>query len=697
MRSILVRYLAVVGIGIGLLAAVLFVASTVDARPPFVEEVALTLHASDDDRLALTTTSIEVHFSEPVRTDTAQAAFEIDPAMPGEFSWSGPVLRFTPSDRLPLETDFTISVAAGVVDEAGNRMEEPSEAFAFRTVGPPEVAATDPADGVGEVPLDSAIVVEFTNLMDTASVEEAITIVPAVSFEALWSAERVSLVPTTGLREGTRYEVTIGTDARDSAGIPLETEFQFTFETTSTPVRVTQLVPANGIEGVATTSAVAAILDRELDADADPEDLFSIEPEVAGTLEIVAPPGAAGLLDPTARIVRFTPSAPLTASTTYRVTLERGLVAADGTRMAEPVAWSFTTAAPQGTLGNQVVFISDRGGVANLWAMNPDGSGQRQVTAELSPVIDYAVSPDGRAVVVGDGAVLVLQDADGSNRRVLTAGDVLEFDPAWSPDGSRIAFGRSELGDGAGLGIWTRAADGGNEQGIAFLGDDPGGPQPSGDAEPVAPVLRAPRYAPDGSAIAFVDTSGRVGILDLETQRLTLARFDAAGPPAWLVDGSGVLINGLFAGIDAPRPGEPLSRLDPASLSLSSGELVALTIARLERDAFSVAPFDLPPGAARPAVAADRLVFVTLQQGGLDAAGELWLASDPDDPEVTRRLLADRDADVLSAALGVERGSLIVSMRSPAGTTSGGIWVVDALLDRATQLSEDGRQATWLP
>jgi hypothetical protein len=694
-RAVLLRYLAVVGIGIGLLAAVLFVASTVDARPPFVEEVALTLHSSDDELLALTSTSIEVRFSEPVRPDTAQSAFSVDPDVPGEFSWSGAVMRFTPGERLPLETEFTVAVDAGVVDEAGNRMEEPAEAFVFRTVGPPQVAGTQPADGDTEVPLDSVIVIEFTNLMDAALVEEAITIEPAIAFEARWAAERLSLVPIGGLRQATRYSVSIGTGARDSAGIPLDAEFRFSFETTSTPVRATRLVPANGVEGIAPATAVAIVFDRALDPGADVEDLFTIEPEVAGTVEVVAPPGAAGMRDPTPRVLRFTPSAPLEVSTTYRVTLERGVLAADGTSLSEPLVWSFTTAVPQGTLSNQVVFISDRAGIDNVWAMNSDGSGQRQVTAELSPVIDFAVAPDGRSVVAGDGAQLVWQPADGSDRRVLTPAGVLEFDPAWAPDGARFAFGRSELQTGAGLGIWTRAADGGDEQALTTLGDEPGA-SASGDPG-TAPVLRAPRYAPDGEAIAFVDTAGRVGVVELATQRISFAAFGAAGPPVWLRDSSAVLLNGISAGLDPPPAGEPLGRLDPAGLRLAPEVLEELTIGKLQRGSSSVAPLDLLPGAARPAVSEDRLAFVTLRRAGSEAAGELWLASDPGDPEVTRRLLTSGDPDILSAAFGVERGSLVVSVHAPAGAASGGIWMVDEFLGQAVQLSEDGRQAVWLP
>ena len=694
MRAVLLRYLAVVGIGIALLAVVLFIASTVDGRPPVVEDIGLTLHSSDDDRLALTTTSIEVRFSELVRIDSAEAAFRIEPETAGQFSWSGPVLRFTPSQRLPLETGFSVTVAAGVVDEAGNRMEDDASAFAFTTVGPPQVAATLPEDGAIDVPLDTEIVLEFTNLMDTALVEEAIRIVPALAYEARWSAEQVSLVPTTGLREATRYVVSVGTDARDAAGIPIEGAFDFSFETTSSPVRVTQLVPANGIEGVATTSAVAVVLDRALDAEADVEELFTIEPDVAGTLEVVPPPGGAGLRDPTPRILQFTPSTPLAASTTYRVTLDAGLSAADGSQLAEQLRWTFTTAAPLDTLGNQIVFLSDRSGVANLWAMNPDGSGQRQISAELSPVIDYAVSPDGRGVVVADGAVLVRQDADGSDRRLLTADDVLEFDPAWAPDGSRFAFGRAHRETGAGLGLWTRAADGGDDEEVD-LPDDPDDPSPTPD--PGAPVLRAPRYAPDGSALAFVDTSGRAAILELETGEQASARFDAAGPPVWLPDSSAVLVSGLPNGIDPPRGAEPLPRLDPASLDIGSGEFAALGIGRLERDAASVTPLDLPQGAARPAVSGDALLFVTLRRGGDDAAGELWLAADASDPGVTRRLLSDGGAPIRSGSFGVERGTVVASRDAPAGSGGGGVWVVDTLLGRPQQLSEDGWQAIWLP
>src|SRR5690606_16970999 len=138
--------------------------------------------------------AIEVDFSEPVRPETAEAAFRLEPPVPGEFSWSGTMLRFTPQQRLPLETDFAVRVEAGVTDAAGNRMAEAAEPFEFRTVGPPGVAETEPADGATGVPLDAEIVIRFNTLMDTASVEDALRVRPAIAFEAAWSAESLTLV-----------------------------------------------------------------------------------------------------------------------------------------------------------------------------------------------------------------------------------------------------------------------------------------------------------------------------------------------------------------------------------------------------------------------------------------------------------------------------------------------------------------------
>src|SRR5206468_1999767 len=154
---------------------------------------------------------------------------------------------------------------------------------------------------------------------------------------------------------------------------------------------------------------IAVIFDEAVDPGSVGDNLLTITPAVAGSLDVVASPGAAGMADAARRILRFQPSGPLAPNTTYQVALGPGLHGAEGAGMPAGLSWTFTTGAPTATLSNQVVFLSDRAGIGNLWAMNPDGSNQRQLSVELSPVTDYSVAPDGRSYITGDGAAITWQ------------------------------------------------------------------------------------------------------------------------------------------------------------------------------------------------------------------------------------------------------------------------------------------------
>jgi hypothetical protein len=688
-RGTKLRSLAALAIGLVTLGGILYVASTVDGRAPTIERIELTHHLSADDGIALTTTSVEVVFSEAVDHGSAEAAFSIEPITDGSFSWSGDTLTFTPVVRLPLETDFAVTVAPGVRDPAGNEMAQASQ-LAFVTVGHPTVVASQPEPDADEVPLASPIVLDFSTLMDTASVEEALTISPAVELTATWSGERLTLTPVDRLVEGTIYTVGLSEAARDSAGTPLERPYALSFQAVRSGLTATTQFPEDGTEGISVSSPIALIFDRDLDADTVDSDRFTIEPNVSGSLAATAIPGAAGLREPGVRLLRFEPSSPLQPNTTYQITLDPGLTGTDGSALAGPISWRFTTGSPLPTLSNQVVFVSDRSGIANLWTMNPDGTGQQQLSAELSAVSAYAVAPDGRTFVVGDGATLVRQRADGTGRQLLTPDGVLEVDATYSPNGSDIAFARIDRDTGVGLGLWTRASAGGDARRLelaAELGAATPTPQ---DPAAVPPVLRAPRYSPDGAALAFVDMRGRVGVLELLNGRLTTAPFAAVSPPVWLPQAEGVLLAGSPAGALEPTPiGQPIPLLDPGALQLGSFELGALRIARLDRGAATVDLLDQPPGASRPVAGQDgRYLFILVQPGAPQAGGTLWLASAGG---ASARQLGDGDGSVTSAGFGP--GSRDVA----AAHVGDGIWLVNAITGRSRQLSEDGWLPRWLP
>jgi Tol biopolymer transport system component len=101
----------------------------------------------------------------------------------------------------------------------------------------------------------------------------------------------------------------------------------------------------------------------------------------------------------------------------------------------------FAAGSPDGT---KIVFQSSRTGIAQVWVMNADGSGQRQLTFDAVPkdqVPDW--SPDGSQIAFvtqthAVGGDIWLMDAEGGNPHPITSG-ADKLGTAWSPDGTQIA------------------------------------------------------------------------------------------------------------------------------------------------------------------------------------------------------------------------------------------------------------------
>lgn len=676
MRAVLIRSLLVIGAGALVLAGVLYVASTVDARPPEVLEVALTQPVAGDPERAQITTSIEISFSEPIDPDGVREAIVIEPPVEGSESWSGSTLLFTPSQPLELETEYRLTVAPGIRDLAGNEMEAGPDPFVFVTTGRPTLVSTDPADGAGDVPVDATIELVFSGLMDTPSVEAALEVEPRFDHQLRWSGERLEIIPTEPLEPATDYLVRLRAAAADVAGVELAREVIVAFRTVAPGLRVERIIPADGTVGISPRTPIAIVFDRAVDPGSVESGTVVVAPDVAGTVELV---GTAD--DPeTRRVVRFSPSGPLPANTTIDVRLEAVLAGTDGGILAEPVSWTFTTGAPQATLSNQVLFLSDRAGVTNVWAMNPDGTGQRQVSSELEPILDYAAAPTGSGLVVSDGRRLIHLRADGSERRVLTDAAHLEFDPAWAPDGSRVAFARADATSGAGLGLWSWEIGAGSATRIDVHDASGGGSPTQGgdDAEAEAP-LRAPRYSPDGGALVYVDARGAIGILELPMLRRTVVEAVVAGAPAWDARSSTILFPlGDEAAADAPRVRAPVRPLEP-----DDGATAGLV--RRSGTTLGDPPFD---GDVRRVV-----IGPNGRVAWIDADGGIHLADGPTaTPGVPEALAGTRATDL---AFGPAEEVVLV-VREMAGGESV-VERIDLESGERTQLIRDGHRVRWLP
>ena len=437
-----------------ILAGVLYNAIAVDRLPP---TYSIKVSSTAAGGLAMTLASFEVDFSEEVQPSTAQRAFSVNPPVVGSFHWQGRKLIFTPSSKLQPDTKYTVQEGAGVEDLAGNT-QGGSTSAAFTTVGPPKVVSVSPGTNEQTVDVGSTIKIVFDREMDTQKVVSGLTIDPPLGYEVSWNGPILTIRPDRPLSYGTTYTVKIGDAAIDTDGTHLPA-FATAFKTVGIGLLATALVPAPSVAGVSPRSPIAVIFDAPIEPTSI-ADSIKLTPPVSGSTRAVslpddrtpsAVPTPTGSV-PAANVLLFTPDNPLAAHTTYSVSLSSTVKRTDG-QVASAQAWSFTTGESTASALNQIAFLSDRGGVSNVWLMNPDGSNQREVTSELVPVSGFDISGDGTMIAYTAGGVVKKAGIGGDGLQILTPSGDFEYAPLFTPDGLGVVVGRRD-GNGADQGYW---------------------------------------------------------------------------------------------------------------------------------------------------------------------------------------------------------------------------------------------------
>jgi TolB protein len=150
--------------------------------------------------------------------------------------------------------------------------------------------------------------------------------------------------------------------------------------------------------------------------------------------------------------------------------------------------------------GARLAYVSDANSQhPQVWVMNKDGEGRRQVTSEalgLQWADSLSWDPNGTRIAataspsMRDPSHIYLVDVAKGTYEKLTSHTNGAFDPAFSPDGETIAYiGRS----GAQGQLWVRSPDGEREATLDKLS-----------------FVRSPAWSPDGKSLAVLAVSSGI-------------------------------------------------------------------------------------------------------------------------------------------------------------------------------------------
>jgi Tol biopolymer transport system component len=325
-----------------------------------------------------------------------------------------------------------------------------------------------------------------------------------------------------------------------------------------------------------------------------------------------------------------------------------------------------------------VAFLSDRGGIRDVWLMNPDGSAPRQLTAGLAPVSGYDVTADGARVVYASGGAIRLMRIDGTDESVLTADGVLEYAPRFSPDEQALLLARRDA-TGADLGWW-----------LVPLGDASGeerqlvptGAPPLGSTALPEDGLQPGEGTPPWSARSAWDPTGQWLLLTTASGEVVLVDTTAAGAA------TGVTPTGLV--------GQAGGAWSPAG---SRFVVVAREAAGVTEGLYTI---DIDGTVRRRLDAVGSVA--TAEDGSVvflvrDSAGATHVA--------VGGVEGDRQPQPLTSGTGMwdrwptfspdGRAILFGRVFPEGGTASAGIWTIDPAGGAPVALTTDGAYPRWLP
>ena len=214
----------------------------------------------------------------------------------------------------------------------------------------PSVVTTSPLKNAGDVSVNAVISATFNDTMDMSSFNTTTFQVRGNDYSQVsgtlspsGDSKTVTFTPASTLDPFSSYFVEIAASIKNLQGNTMFHEYYWSFQTgplpdTSAP-SVSSVMPANGATEVSTATNAEAGFSEAMDANTINVSTF--------LLKDAANNPVGGSVAYWGNKARFTPSNPLTPSTTYTATITTGAKDSNGNGLASDYNWSFTTGTSQ--------------------------------------------------------------------------------------------------------------------------------------------------------------------------------------------------------------------------------------------------------------------------------------------------------------------------------------------------------------